>query len=193
MILKKCQDCGKNLNKYAHKNKNTRCSSCASKERIRKNGHPSYIDGRTNKTYFCKTCLKQIAMTTALYGTGYCQKCVKVITTPKLIKTLKRLGRSKGKNNPNYIHGLRLTPYSYSFTKSLKKQIFERDKYTCQKCHIYPCNDLTCHHIDYDKKNSIKKNLITLCRKCNSFVNFNRDYWFAYFRYIMENYVYQGT
>jgi len=35
-----------------------------------------------------------------------------------------------------------------------------------------------------------KDNLITLCRQCNTRVNFNRDYWFAYFTYIMENYIY---
>jgi len=42
------------------------------------------------------------------------------------------------------------------------------------------------HHIDYNKLNCQSNNLICLCKKCNSKVNFNRDYWYAYFRYIMD-------
>jgi hypothetical protein len=28
-------------------------------------------------------------------------------------------------------------------------------------------------------------NLITLCNSCHSKTNFNRDYWYSYFKYIM--------
>lgn len=37
------------------------------------------------------------------------------------------------------------------------------------------------NHIDYNKKNCNPKNLITLCRKCHSKTNSNRDYWINYF------------
>ena len=30
-------------------------------------------------------------------------------------------------------------------------------------------------------------NLISTCGKCNRKANYNRDYWFAYFTYVMEN------
>jgi 5-methylcytosine-specific restriction endonuclease McrA len=40
----------------------------------------------------------------------------------------------------------------------------------------------TVHHIDYDKKNSNPKNLITLCVSCNFKVNFERSYWENYFK-----------
>jgi len=43
------------------------------------------------------------------------------------------------------------------------------------------------HHIDYDKQNCNENNLITVCNSCNSKVNYNRDYWFVYFKYFLEN------
>ena len=41
------------------------------------------------------------------------------------------------------------------------------------------------HHIDYDKQSCKDNNLITLCSSCNSVVNYNRDYWYAYFTYLI--------
>lgn len=37
-------------------------------------------------------------------------------------------------------------------------------------------------HIDYEKGNCKENNLISLCSQCNSRANFNRNYWFGYFR-----------
>lgn len=42
------------------------------------------------------------------------------------------------------------------------------------------------HHIDDNKQNCKKNNLITTCNQCNIKANFNRDYWYAYFTYIVE-------
>ena len=33
------------------------------------------------------------------------------------------------------------------------------------------------HHIDYDKKNCVSNNLITLCIPCHMKTNYNRSYW----------------
>jgi len=48
---------------------------------------------------------------------------------------------------------------------------------------------LTIHHIDYNKYNCLPENLISLCDRCNVIANYNRDYWFAYFNYIMEQFI----
>ena len=76
-----------------------------------------------------------------------------------------------------------------------KKKIIERSNMKnfllCQSCNIKQENcyrELDVHHIDYSKQNCKKDNLISLCSGCNIRVNFNRDYWYAYFTYIMENY-----
>jgi hypothetical protein len=107
--------------------------------------------------------------------------------------------RNKGKNNPMYnIHqlgkdapnwqgGLNEIGY-YLFTPKLKEEIRDRDNYECQLCHKSQKEELkdfnrtlSVHHIDYNRQNCDKENLISLCHKCNMKVNFNRDYWFAYF------------
>jgi len=62
----------------------------------------------------------------------------------------------------------------------IRPKIRERDNYTCQLC--FTKKDLNVHHINYNKKHNTLKNLITLCRGCNSFVNTNRDKWKRYFR-----------
>ena len=76
--------------------------------------------------------------------------------------------------------------YPPEYNKKLRQKIHKRDNYICQypkclKCLKYN-DDLTVHHIDYNKKNSNKNNLITLCRVCHSKTNFNRDYWKQYFK-----------
>jgi 5-methylcytosine-specific restriction endonuclease McrA len=46
---------------------------------------------------------------------------------------------------------------------------------------------LDIHHIDYNKKNCKKNNLVTLCQSCHSKAGVNRDYWYAYYTYLMES------
>jgi 5-methylcytosine-specific restriction endonuclease McrA len=99
-----------------------------------------------------------------------------------------------GKNNYSFfIHGNGYFPYSKEFTKSLKKLIRQRDNYKCQNCGLTQeehykkyGRDIEIHHIDYDKMNCNKDNLITLCRSCNSNANFNIDYWYSYYTYIIN-------
>lgn len=83
--------------------------------------------------------------------------------------------------------GISFDPYTKEFNSKLKKQIRIRDSFTCQLCSA-PENgeNHTCHHIDYNKKNSKPDNLILLCRLCNSRVNHNREYWINYFKEILD-------
>jgi hypothetical protein len=71
--------------------------------------------------------------------------------------------------------GISFEPYSTDWTDTLKRSIRQRDNYTCRWCGKEPA--ICVHHIDYDKKNCDPKNLITLCRKCHSKTNFNKNYW----------------
>ena len=41
---------------------------------------------------------------------------------------------------------------------------------------------LTVHHVDYNKENCYKENLITLCMSCNIRANYNRGYWIEYYK-----------
>jgi hypothetical protein len=89
-----------------------------------------------------------------------------------------------GCNNPQWRGGLSGTQYGNGFTKSLKAQIRQRDRFTCQECQQtetqlgYP---LSVHHIDYDKNNHHTDNLISLCRSCHSQTGFNRNDWTNYY------------
>jgi hypothetical protein len=45
---------------------------------------------------------------------------------------------------------------------------------------------LEVHHIDHCTFNNDKSNLITLCKKCNVKANFDIDYWYAYYSYLIN-------
>lgn len=103
----------------------------------------------------------------------------------------------KGELHPNWIDGRSYELYPSYFTESLKESIRKRDNYTCQNCgmteeeHILIMNwSLTVHHIDYNKKNCNKINLITLCHICNVRANYNREHWLTQYqnkiRYLVD-------
>lgn len=83
--------------------------------------------------------------------------------------------------------GISYKPYSENWTKTLRKNIRERDGYICQLCSKY---GKIVHHINYDKQNCNPTNLITLCEKCNPEVNFKRKYWIIYFNNLIKRRIY---
>jgi len=168
----RCIDC----NKLLHSCYAKRCPYCAHKGQ--NNGN--FIDGRCLKIkYYCKDCkITEIHWYTALYRGGRCKKCNGL--------------KNRGKNHCNYIHGKGNEPYTLEFTDELKLKIRIRDNFKCQYCDKREEQEVTdihrilnVHHIDYNKMNCREQNLITLCSICNIKANFNRDFWFAYFTYIM--------
>lgn len=81
-----------------------------------------------------------------------------------------------------------LSEYGINFTNILKEQIRKRDNYRCQLCGITQKQllkiikrILSVHHIDYNKLNNSKNNLITLCSFCHGITNVNRKEWKKYF------------
>jgi len=135
---------------------------------------PRYIDGRKNKIKYCVDCKKELSG----YQHERCGSCNKkyFLLNPK--------------NHPNWQGGISKTGYTYLFNIQLKELIRKRDNYKCQNCNKKQnklSRFLDVHHIDYNKENLNINNLISLCQKCNIKANTNRDYWFAYYTYIMEN------
>lgn len=88
-----------------------------------------------------------------------------------------RNGAWQGGISPLYVD------YGGEFTKELKTEIRKRDKFVCSVC---AKNGWIVHHIDYDKLNNDKRNLITVCPSCHGKTGFNREYWIIYFREKME-------
>lgn len=102
-------------------------------------------------------------------------------------------GVKTGENNPNWMGGIGTSPYPPEFNEELKEQVCERDNHTCQLCGRTEEDSLKqweerlgIHHIDYIKENIDPTNLVTLCRSCNSKVNFNREYWKRFFGEVMK-------
>lgn len=172
-----CLDCKKELCDF----RSTRCYSCENKRRHKlgilnntdKNNfwyHKSRV-GKKNPNYKsgkakCKKCNKRISD----YISHLCHNCWAKF--------------HKGKNHNWWNGGISKIGYSYKFNEKLKELIRKRDNYTCNICQKYGNH---VHHIDYNKENCRKNNLITVCLKCHVKTNYNRDYLYAYFRYIMEN------
>jgi len=90
-----------------------------------------------------------------------------------------------GENNPNWRGGISQKEYPWNFNVKLKERIRKRDNFTCQLCGCPEKESkrkLDIHHIDYNKENLSETNLVTLCRSCNSKVNWGRKEWELYFQ-----------
>lgn len=95
---------------------------------------------------------------------------------------VKMRNAQKGIKHWNWKGGLSHELYSIDWTQTLRRSIRERDHYTCQLCSKLQSDRAFCvHHVDYNKKDCNPTNLITLCNKCSTRVNFNREYWITYF------------
>jgi len=97
--------------------------------------------------------------------------------------------RNSGLGNPAWKGGISCEPYCDAWAdKEYKESIKERDGYQCLNpdCLIKNPNDLTIHHIDYNKKNCHPNNLITLCRSCNSRANKDREWHTSWYEAIIH-------
>jgi len=80
----------------------------------------------------------------------------------------------KGENHPNWNGGTSFLPYDKNFNKKLKIEIKKLDNYTCCVCDK-KTQKLIIHHIDYNKLNSNKNNLVSLCTSCHGKTNYGRN------------------
>lgn len=136
---------------------------------------PGYINGVTLIPHYCIDCGKEISLT-GFRNTKRCNKC---------------FGKfNSGSNHSNFIDGRSYLDYPIEFNNELKFKIRTRDNFKCLICNKSEEKNktkLSVHHIDYNKQNCKEDNLISLCCKCHVKTNFNRDYWYAYCTYLMEN------
>ena len=93
-----------------------------------------------------------------------------------------------GAGNPNWKGGISYEPYCPIWKdKEYAESIKQRDGYKCMNpcCNSKDPDDLTRHHINYDKKDCRLKNIITACRSCNGGANFDREFHEAWYKAIM--------
>lgn len=161
-----------------------------------------------NSNHICKDYVKQILSikSTEMWKNPDHKKKARFCHTPEAKLKISESSKQMWKNNKNKLkrlisiglggNGIRKEdePYPAKFNKQLKLHIRERDNHICQNCgmteeeHLIKYQKpLEVHHINYDKNNCYESNLITVCKHCNLLANGFRDYWFAYYTYIMEN------
>lgn len=131
--------------------------------------HPLYKEEK--KKYFCIDCGTEVCQNDILR----CRSCAK-----------------KGELNPGYLDGHGCDAYPQEFTESLKEEVRDRDNHICQNpdcCCTEEENGraLSIHHIDYDRTNCVKENLISLCLSCHIKTNINREHWKMLFKNLIEN------
>jgi hypothetical protein len=81
-------------------------------------------------------------------------------------------------------------PYSQNWDLNFKNSIRKRDNQVCMLCSTPRerlKQELSIHHIDYNKLNTIPKNCISLCRRCHTITNANRSYWTTFFQSLLSN------
>jgi hypothetical protein len=166
--------------------------------------NPNYKHGLKQQLRYCEDCGKKLSNTTTTHIPIRCKSCNNKVRPYSEIKAKKisekaKIRLSVPSNNPNWQGGIGKLPYAYEWTESLREEIRIRDEYKCQVCNLQEKSlkglhkKLPIHHIDYDKRNCQKENLITLCNSCNIKANYNRDYWYAYFTYKIKEVVYACT
>jgi hypothetical protein len=86
----------------------------------------------------------------------------------------------RGDKHPNWNGGSSFEPYPFGWTHQYRETIRERDKLCCQFCGKTQDSNgqlLDVHHIDYNKKNLDRSNLISLCKSHHRATVTHRDYW----------------
>ena len=100
-----------------------------------------------------------------------------------------------GEKHYNWQGGKSFEPYDKSFNNQFKRAIRKRDNQICRLCGIHReklKKALSIHHINYDKKLTIPQNCISLCNKCHTKTNFNREQWIKFFQGLLnEKYGYE--
>lgn len=203
-IIYCCKQCGNQIKWWSALYGSGLCKSCANKGELNRNwlgGKPSCtICGKILSAYNCKTCNKcrnrtQENNPNFVHGHSKCIDCGKILSRYNAIRCKEHNNIFQiGENAGRYIHGTANLPYPLEFNDRLRNKIRMRDNFICQGCgktqkeqlEKYK-TDLEVHHIDYNKANCKESNLITTCKYCNIKANSDRDYWFAYYTYIMED------
>ena len=90
-----------------------------------------------------------------------------------------------GKNNANWRGGSSFESYPESWKEHLREAIRQRDGCICRVCNSEQeqlGKKLDVHHIDYNKENVDRENLVSLCHSCHSKTNYNRQFWIVFFQ-----------
>ncbi len=95
----------------------------------------------------------------------------------------------KGNDHYNWKGGISHEPYDKNFNEKFKRATRKRDNQICMLCGIHRekmKKALDIHHINYNKKLTIKENCISLCNPCHTKTNHNREHWTKFFQSLLS-------
>lgn len=88
-----------------------------------------------------------------------------------------------GEKHWNFKGWISKEPYGKEFNKQLKEYVRKKYNYRSYLSNKKPKETLHIHHINYNKRDNRKINLIPLTRSEHTSTNVKRNYWFAFFCY----------
>jgi hypothetical protein len=104
---------------------------------------------------------------------------------------------NSGSKHYNWQDGKSYEPYCPKFNENLKKRIrafFNNECILCGKTKEENNQNMSCHHVEYDKKACCDGKLVhfaTLCQSCHSKTNHERARW-ENMLHIIIDYIYEG-
>jgi hypothetical protein len=112
----------------------------------------------------------------------------------------KREHYTKGGLSHVWKGGISKEPYPFGFNEKLKKRVRKKFGKACVLCGLSQKEQieeynrkLSIHHIDYNKKNISKENLVSLCTRCHCKTNYNRSFWEFYFMILLRSHSITGS
>jgi 5-methylcytosine-specific restriction endonuclease McrA len=98
-------------------------------------------------------------------------------------------GLKSGENSAAWKGGKSLEEYGQKFNYTLKETIRDRDNRRCRLCgcpEIELETKLSIHHIDENKRNNNRNNLISLCKECHGKIHWSKDDWANHLRDLIK-------
>ena len=171
-VIVKCSICGKEKEVYEHRIKHQKDFYCS--DDCKNKGYSLKYTGENNKKYKkikcnCDICNKQFILNECefkKYNHLYCSKECRYKGVSVFYS---------GENHPSYNHNKpleeRLKDRKYIEYYEWRKNVYEKDNYTCQCCGDNKGHNLVAHHIlNYSEHEEIRTNInngITLCKTCH--------------------------
>lgn len=134
-----------------------------------------YINGESKLEFKCPKGHQYITTWFSFQQGSRCPECFKI----------RQVINNSGPNCNFWKGGIANEPYCQIWIPEFKQIIRDRDGNKCLNPTCENGNNISVHHIDYNKKNCEKENLITVCRSCNSKANKDRKWHESWYKAIL--------
>ena len=156
-----------------------------SKKEMYANGYVSPLLGRTTTEEHRKNMKKNHYYCSGVNNSFYDKKHTE--------ETLRKISQNRtylyGEEHPSWRGGHSYRDYCpVFFNREYKQSIRDRDGNLCLNCSRTEDQEgrkLSVHHINYDKKNCDLNNLVTVCNKCNTQANKDREWHTEWYKLML--------